>query len=517
MPLPKALAALCKLVEELSPGCLCSILLYERVQHRFFHGAAPNIPDSYNLVSDGKGVQRDYGPCSLAVTIKEQVVTRDVLDDVRWRASPWPSLAMSHNLRSCWSTPIMSPHQEVLGVFALYTRDLADPGKRQQNLIARFSHIASIAIARAQSDEELRRRESFLVEGQRLSSTGTFFWCVGTSELRFTDELGEMFEFGADVPITLDLIATRIHSDDLPLFLRMVENGENDRGDLEYKVRLRMLDGRIKHAFTVARGSRNDAGQLEYIGAMQDVTDRVLSDDALNKLRADLAHMSRVTSLGTLTASIAHEVSQPLAGIVTNANTSVRMLMAEPQNVAGALETARRTIRDANRATDVVKRLRALFSNKDATFEPIDLNDGAQEVISLSSGELTRNQIVLRTEFSEALLPVQGDRVQLQQVILNLILNAADALSGIDVRSRQIIVRTLASDSSVQLTVQDSGKGMAPDATEKVFEAFYSTKSAGMGIGLSVSRSIIEQHGGHIWATQNDGPGASFSFALTGR
>jgi signal transduction histidine kinase len=124
---------------------------------------------------------------------------------------------------------------------------------------------------------------------------------------------------------------------------------------------------------------------------------------------------------------------------------------------------------------------------------------------------------VLRTEFSEALLPVQGDRVQLQQVILNLILNAADALSGIDERSRQIVVRTLASDSGVQLTVQDSGKGIAPDATEKVFEAFYSTKSAGMGIGLSVSRSIIEQHGGHIWATQNDGPGASFSFALTGR
>jgi PAS domain S-box-containing protein len=514
MPLPEALETLCKLVEELSPGCLCSILLYESGQHRFFHGAAPNIPDSYNHVFDGKDVDRDYGPCSLAATIKKQVVTRDVLDDARWRASAWPALAVSHNLRSCWSTPVMSPDREVLGVFALYTHEPADPGRQQQDLIARFSHIASIAIARTRSDEELRRREGFLAEGQRLSATGTFFWRVGVDELRFTDELHRIFELAHDTAITLDMIATRVHPDDLRLFREMVDNGENDRGGLEYRVRLRMPDGRIKHVFTVARGSRNGAGQLEYIGAVQDITERLLSEDALNKLRSDLAHMSRVTSLGTLTASIAHEVSQPLAGIVTNANTSVRMLAAEPPNVAGALETARRTIRDANRATDVVKRLRALFSKKDATFEPIDLNDAAQEVISLTVGELIRNQVALRTEFAEDLPQVPGDRVQLQQVILNLILNASDAMNGIEDRPRQIVVRTAPANGGAQLTVQDSGTGIAPDAAEKIFEAFYSTKSAGMGIGLSVSRSIIEQHGGRIWAAQNTTRGASFSFSL---
>ncbi len=517
VPLAETLEALCKLVEELSPGCLCSILLYEQGQHRFFHGAAPTIPDSYNLVFDGKDVQRDYGPCSLAATIKEQVVTRDVLEDVRWRASAWPALAMSHNLRSCWSTPIMSPDQEVLGVFALYTRAPADPGSAQLDLIARFSHIASIAIARARADEELRQREGFLAEGQRLSATGTFLWRVGTTEVRFTEELHRMFELGHDRPITHELIATRVHPDDLSLFRQMVDNGENDRGGLEYRIRLQMPDGRIKHVFTVARGTRTPGGELEYIGAIQDITERLLSEDAFNKLRSDLAHMARVTSLGTLTASIAHEVSQPLAGIVTNANTSVRMLTADPPNVTGALETSRRTIRDASRATDVVKRLRALFSKKDATLEPVDLNDAAQEVVSLTAGELTRNRVAVRSEFAEHLPRIRGDRVQLQQVILNLMLNASDAMNDIEDRQRQITVRTASHDGGVQLTVQDTGTGIASESAEKLFEAFYSTKASGMGIGLSVSRSIIEQHGGRMWASSNDGPGASVSFSIVQR
>jgi signal transduction histidine kinase len=219
-----------------------------------------------------------------------------------------------------------------------------------------------------------------------------------------------------------------------------------------------------------------------------------------------------------LTASIAHEVNQPLSGIITNANTCLRMLAADPPNVDGARETARRTIRDGNRASDVITRLRALFSKREPTNEPVDLNEATHEVITLLRGELQRSQVVLRAELDDEIPLVAGDRVQLQQVILNLLLNASDAMSGIDDRPRQLVIRTeLEDDDRVRLSVQDAGVGFKPQDKERLFDAFYTAKSGGMGIGLSVSRSIIESHHGRLWGALNDGPGATFSFSIPRR
>jgi signal transduction histidine kinase len=216
-----------------------------------------------------------------------------------------------------------------------------------------------------------------------------------------------------------------------------------------------------------------------------------------------------------LTASIAHEVNQPLSGIITNASTCLRMLAADPPNVDGARETARRTIRDGNRASDVIMRLRALFGRKESTTEALDLNDTAREVIALSLSELQRSRVVLQTELADDLPPVTGDRIQLQQVILNLLRNASDAMSGIDDRPRRLLIRTERdAGEHVRLSVQDAGAGFEPQAANRLFEAFYTTKSDGMGIGLSVSRSIIESHHGHLWAAPNEGPGATFSFSI---
>ncbi len=243
--------------------------------------------------------------------------------------------------------------------------------------------------------------------------------------------------------------------------------------------------------------------------------ERRLSEEALSKVRSELAHVARAQSLGVLTASIAHEVNQPLSGIITNANTCLRMLAADPPNVDGARETARRTIRDGNRAADVVTRLRALFSRKDATTEPVDLNEAAREVIALSWSELQRSRVILRPELADILPPVTGDRVQLQQVILNLLLNATEAMSSVNDRPRQLVIRTERDEGDrVRLTVRDAGVGLDPQGADKLFEAFYSTKSSGMGIGLSVSRSIIESHHGRLWAAPNDGPGATFAFSI---
>jgi len=227
------------------------------------------------------------------------------------------------------------------------------------------------------------------------------------------------------------------------------------------------------------------------------------------------AHAARVAILGVLTASIAHEINQSLSGIVTNASTCVRMLNADPPNVDGARETARRTIRDVNRASEVITRLRALFAKKEAKAEPVDLNDAAREMIALSLSELERNRVILQSELADDLPPVTGDRIQLQQVILNLLVNAVDAMRCVDERPRKLVIRTKRDEGDrVRLTVQDAGVGFEPRVVDRLFEAFYTTKSGGMGIGLSVSRSIVESHHGRLWAAPNDGPGATFSFSI---
>jgi len=286
--------------------------------------------------------------------------------------------------------------------------------------------------------EELRRSEAFLAEAQRLSATGSFSWRVATDEITGSAQLYRIFEFDQGLPVTLELIASRVYVDDRPLLKSMIDWARSSGGDFEHEHRLLMRDHSVKYVQMVAHGARDQDGRLEYIGAVQDVTPRRLWEEALAKVRSELAHMARVTSLGVLTASIAHEVNQPLSGIITNASTCLRMLATDPPNLDGARETARRAIRDGNRASEVITRLRALFGKRDTTTESVDLNDCAREVIALSLSELQKCRVILRPELADGLPPVTGDRVQLQQVILNLLRNASDAMSGVDDRPREL-------------------------------------------------------------------------------
>jgi PAS domain S-box-containing protein len=254
---------------------------------------------------------------------------------------------------------------------------------------------------------------------------------------------------------------------------------------------------------------------LRFVGTSTDIEELKRAQDELRDAQAELAHVTRVLTVGELTASIAHEVNQPLSGIVTNASTCLRMLAGTPPNIEGASETARRTLRDAHRASEVMARLRGLFARKDIVAESVDVNEAAREVIALCSAALQRNRVVLRTELAQELPPVNGDRVQLQQVILNLLTNASDAMAGIEDRPRDLLVRTALADADlVRVTVSDTGSGFQPEEAERLFTAFYTTKSGGMGIGLSVSRSIIATHHGRLWAERNSGPGATFSFCI---
>jgi PAS domain S-box-containing protein len=374
-------------------------------------------------------------------------------------------------------------------------------------------HLRDIT-ERKRAEQELRRSQAFLAEAQHLSRTGSFSWRVASDEITWSEQLYRIFQIDRDARVTFELICTRIHPEDLSVFQEHIERSRRDRSDVQLEFRLQMPDGAVKYVH-VAAHIRGDHGQPEYIGAVQDVTERRSSEEALSKARSELSQVAGVMSLGVLTASIAHEVNQPLSGIITNAGTCLRMLAADPPNVEGARETVRRTIRDGNRAADVISRLRALYGKKEPTIESVDLNEATREVLALSLSELQRNRVIVQQELVDDLPLVAGDRVQLQQVMLNLLRNASDAMSTIDDRPRDLLIRTEPDDDDrVRLSVSDVGIGFEPQATDKLFEAFYTTKDEGMGIGLSVSRSIIERHHGRLWAMPNNGPGVTFSFSV---
>ncbi|HEY1302032.1 MAG TPA: PAS domain-containing protein [Vicinamibacterales bacterium] len=364
------------------------------------------------------------------------------------------------------------------------------------------------------ADVELRKAYGRLAEAQRLSKTGSFITDLVADAHDWSEEALRIFEFDPATKVTLQAIQQAIHPEDMPVFEATFKRALQGL-DVNLAYRIITSSGNVKHVHAVGHVMENVDRRPVFIGALQDVTERELAAEALNRARSELAHVSRVTTLGTLTASIAHEINQPLSGIITNAGTCLRMLAADPPDFDGARETARRTLRDGNRAADVITRLRALFSKREFTLEPLDLNDLTREVIALSMSDLQRNRIVVQSEFADDLPTITGDRIQLQQVLLNLLRNASDAMVHVDDRARQLLIRTARdADNHVRVTVRDVGVGIDLESMKKLFDAFYTTKVEGMGIGLAVSRSIIERHHGRVWAEPTDGPGATFSFSI---
>jgi PAS domain S-box-containing protein len=310
--------------------------------------------------------------------------------------------------------------------------------------------------------------------------------------------------------------AQAFHPDDLgrlnDYWLSIIASGQP--GEIE--ARLRRFDGSYRWFLFRANPLRDESGAIaKWYGTNTDIDDRKRAEEELRNTQAELGRVIRAMTMGQLTASIAHEVNQPLSGIVTNAGTCLRMLDANPPNLEGARETVRRTIRDGKRASDVIMRLRTLYSKTEPTLEPMDLNEATREVIALSLSELQRNRVVLRQELAEDLPLILGDRIQIQQVVLNLMRNGSDAMSSVDDRPRDLLIKTERDKANgVRLSVKDTGVGFDTQSEERLFEAFYTTKNDGMGIGLSVSRSIMESHRGRLWAVRNEGPGATFFFSI---
>ncbi len=390
------------------------------------------------------------------------------------------------------------------------------PLRDDEGKIQRWYGLLTDVDDRKRAEEKLKRSEAFLADAQRLSRTGSFAMALGVDEITWSAETYRIFDIDPAIPVvTLSTVMSRLHPDSKPIVQRVMEQARLGDGDFDYETLLVMPDGTSKNIRVLAHSERNKVGVQELTGAVQDITDSRRAEEALDEARSELSYVTRATSLGVLTASIAHELNQPLAGIVTNASTCLMALAADPPNISVANDTAHRMIRDANRSADVIVRLRALFSRKPPVIEPTDINEIAAEVIALAMNDLQRGRVSVITQFEDGLPPVAGARVQLQQVVMNLLRNAIDALSEVASRNRRVVIRTekLAS-GEVQLSVEDAGIGIPPEDVGRMFDAFYTTKQDGMGIGLSVSRSIIENHEGRVWARANVDYGITVGFIV---
>ena len=371
---------------------------------------------------------------------------------------------------------------------------------------------------RKQAEEQLRRSEAYLAEAQRLTHTGSWALNVATGEpTHYSEQNSRLFGFGRAGRIpSMQEFRERVHPEDRDRTREAFYRAVAERTDYEADYRAVLPDGTIKHLHTIGHPVFNAAGDLvEYMGTSVDVTERRQAEDAVLKAQAELAHIARVSTMGEMAASIAHEVDQPLSGVVINANACLRFLTGAAPNLAEVRDGLQAIARDGRRASDVIGRIRALARRAATEKEPLDLDEVIREVVALAEGEARRTGATLRTELAGDLPPVLGDRVQLQQVVLNLLLNGLEAMHGVVGRPRELVIRTQREASDrVRVAVQDSGSGIDPQLVPRLFEAFYTTKRDGLGMGLSISRSIVEQHGGRLWAEPNDGPGTTFHFTV---
>jgi PAS domain S-box-containing protein len=514
--LTDVLTELSKFVEETAADCKCGVYLIDWRGPKFRIGAVPSLPASFNDPIEGLPVSAAIGPCGVAALTKTQVIARDVTSDLLWKSCAIRPLLLAHGFRSQWSTPIYSRDGRVLGTFAIYQHNPSSPTQLQLNLIAQVTHIASIAIERALNEAALKRSEVFLAEGQRLSSTGSFSWRVATDEITWSEQLYRIYEFEIGVPVTLELIRTRVHPEDLHFIekLKMVNQTGDDAGDFEYQYRLLMPDRSIKYLHAVAHATRDKDDRLEYIAAIQDVTARRLSEEALEKARSELARVSRLTTMGELAASIAHEVNQPLTSVTNNANACLRLLAngnLDPMVLRRALDEI---VADGSRASAVTSRIRAFIKKTPAEKSRLDINEVIQEVLAIAGHQLQLKRVETERQLTKALPLVRADRVQLQQILLNLIMNSIEAMTTVTDRPRVLWMQSQVDESGdVLVAVRDSGIGFG-SKPDRLFTPFFTTKPNGLGMGLSISRSLVESHSGRLWATPNSPHGAVFSFTL---
>jgi PAS domain S-box-containing protein len=392
------------------------------------------------------------------------------------------------------------------------------------NLCAMIN-VAINAARNAQDDlrranEHLQRSETYLAEAQRLSHTGT--WAYNPAKHKPAYWSAEMFRIcGFDPqqgPPTGDAFLERVPPEDRDRVHVVFYNAMQEKTEYEDEHRIILPDGTIKHIHSIGHPVLNRSGNVvEFVGSAVDVTERKRAEEErerLHQLEADLAHLNRVGMMGELAASLAHEIKQPISAASLDAGTCCEWLAHDEPDVEEARQAASRIIQDVTRASEIIDRVRALFKKGELHRESLDVNEIIREMIGLLRSDAGRKSISIRTELADSLPLICADRVQIQQVFMNLALNAIDAIKDSNTPGMLTIKSQLDSGGAVLISVSDTGVGLPRDQTDKIFDAFFTTKSQGTGMGLSISRSIVESHGGHLWATTNSERGASFHFSL---
>lgn len=406
-----------------------------------------------------------------------------------------------------------------VGAFALSHHELvSSPMARCLVSVAAISITTALALAGMAATESLRLSEAFLASTQRISRTSSFRFQAPGGEMYWSAEAARIYGVGLDVRPTQALVRERTHPDDLHLLAAVIEQADRGEPAIELRHRLCMPDGAVKHVHMIAHLATAQDGKFDYLGALMDVSAAHEAAEALHRTQAQLAHATRVTTLGELAASIAHEVNQPLAAVSTNCNACLRWLNRPEPDLLEARLALDRILADTCRASEVIKRIRALARKGEAQRLPLDLNALLRDTAGLVQRELSNHRIVLELRLAPLLPPVEGDAVQLQQVVINLLMNAMQAIDGSGpdwlLRQQRIVVSTRHHGGQVEVEVADSGPGLSAVQAGRLFEAFYSTKADGMGMGLAICRSIVDAHGGRIHAVAHDGPGATLAFTL---
>jgi len=505
-PLSDVLTSLVRIVERRVPGMLCSVLLLDDDGLHVRHGAAPSLPAEYVHAIDGQAIGPRNGSCGTAMFLRTQVIVTDILVDPLW--TDYRDVAAQSGLRACWSTPIFSPERRVLGSFAVYYTEPHTPAGDELRLIDRAADLARIAIEQQRSQHALQQSEArnrailrAIPDWMFVTTTDGVFLDYHAQDVSTLYVPPAAFVGRSVAEVLPPALADRL----LHAFARVQTSDEPVK--VEYT-----LGAEEAERFFEACIVRCESDKV--LSIVRDITDRKRSELEIEAQRRELAHLSRVATLGELTGALAHELSQPLTSVGINAQAARHLLVGEPINVAELLETLEDIIRSNRRAGAVIERWRALLRKEQTALQPVNMNDVVREVVDLARHEVLTRRVRVTNKLAPDIPSVLGDRVQLQQVALNLVLNACDAMGDTLPLERQLVLATAQVGAFVELVVSDRGPGIPPGQLERVFEPFVTFRPNGLGLGLAISRSILDAHHGAIRAENNPEGGATFRCLL---
>jgi PAS domain S-box-containing protein len=514
-PMAGVLDAVCRLVESLREDLIASVLLVE--DGRLHHGAAPSLPRSATAVIDGLPIGPAAGSCGTAAYTKKTVIVSDIATDPLW--ADYRELVLPLGLRACWSVPVLNAQGEVFATFALYHRAPGEPTPQEMEMVALATDLISVAGARDEAAAALRRSEAQY--RALVTHIPAVTWLADPSrKVAFVSPNAPQISGFAAEELTaggLEGWLARIHPDDATTVRLRYEALERNRQPFDIEYRLRHRDGHW--VWIHDRAMSADARDVNpyFVGLLTDITARKQAELEVQQQRQLLAHLTRVATLGELSGALAHELSQPLTSILSNAQAAQLLLAEAPVDLGELREILRDIIDEDRRAGEVIGRLRALLRRGETPRQLLEVNELTTDVLRLANSELIANAVTVTTELTPGLPWVHGDRVALQQVLLNLIVNACDAMRTEPLETRQLTAITrLERENLVRVAIVDHGVGLPADGAERVFEPFFTTKEQGLGLGLVICRTIVAAHGGRLWATGNGngGRGATFAFTL---